>query len=292
MATYMNDDLLIICSEIDDSVIQCVLNDIDPTKGSNRLIILLDTYGGSPAVAYRVMQHLHHIYKHIYVVVYDKAMSAGTLMCLGSDVIYMFNGSSLGPLDLQIPHPTDGGQISTLDVRESMYDISSLAVTISKNLFEQSYYELKIGKYQAAKIAHRSATLLLQPMVQKIDPYHLHASYRNAAVGQKYARILLMNRMMQNDVNTARRTSKILAEDYEMHSYAITMDEAQKYLNLNVRDMLELDTYDTIKEVITSIKQPTVAFVKADKEKEAKDEQTAEISSTDTKEGNEDEKER
>lgn len=247
----MNFDLITINSDIDKSVIGKVLKINKVT--SERLVIILDTYGGSPFVAYRTMQHLNPLYTVIDIVVPDKAMSAGTLMCMGANTVYMYNGSSLGPLDLQIPHPSDGGQISTLDIRESTYDIFGLTTKVTQQLYFEAVDKMKLGKVTAAKLAHKSAVALLKPMVDKIDPFHLHASYRGSDIGQKYARILLLSRMMKANFQQAGETSKILAEDYEMHNYAITMEEARDYLRLNIMDINQLDVLSNIQPAIDTL---------------------------------------
>ena len=247
----MNFDLLTINYGIDDTVMQQILA-LNRNTSSQRLVIIVRTYGGSPFVAYRVMRHLGAMYNHIDIVVPDMAMSAGTLMCMGANTIWMYEGSSLGPLDLQVPHPSDGGQISSLDIRESMYDIFSLTTTITKQLYLQNIDDLTLGKSQASDIAHRSAVDLMKPMVEKIDPFHLHASYRGASIGQKYARLLLLSRMFSGNRAQADITSKILAEDYEMHSYSITMDEASNYLMLDVKPIYELDVLIDIKSFISN----------------------------------------
>lgn len=244
-------DLLHINADIDYRLMRAVLG-IDRSSVSSRLVIIINTVGGIPGFAYRSMQQLNALYSHIEIVVPDKAMSAGTLMCMGADTIYMQEGSSLGPLDLQVPHPIDGGQISTLDIKESTYDIFGLANAVTKQFFDQATRELKLGKVQAANVAHSSAVELLKPMVDKIDPYHLHASYRSAQIGQKYARILLTSRMMRGDFNQAAETSRILAEDYEMHGYAITMEEAQQYLRLNVSNIIDLDILGSVQSLLYS----------------------------------------
>lgn len=242
----MDYDLLTINSDINQELMREVLL-IGDRQSAPRLVIVISTLGGSPFVAYRVMKHLGSLYKTIDIVVPDSAMSAGTTMCLGADTIYMNEGSSLGPLDLQISHPTDGGRISTLAVRESTYDVFGLTATVAKQLHEQAVNELKLGKVQAAKVAHETASSLLKPIISKIDPYRHQASVRATNIGLRYATLLLGLRMMKNDQNQAKATAKILAEDYDMHEYAITMNEAKYLLKLNVKNITELDVLTDIK---------------------------------------------
>ena len=208
----MQYDLLLLNSDIDEKLIHQVLQ-IRRDGIADRLIIVLTTLGGDPFAAYRTMQHLGALYKTIEAVVPDKAMSAGTLMCMGADKIYMFEGSCLGPLDLQVSHPGDGGMISTLDIRQSTYNIFGLTTTITKQLYDQAINELELGKSLAANVAHDAAVELLKPMIDKIDPYHLHESYRAALVGRKFAGILLASRMMREKQPEALEIARILAED-------------------------------------------------------------------------------
>lgn len=281
----MHYDLLTINSDIEQTVMQEVLR-IHRDTINDRLLIVLNTRGGDPFLAYRAMQHLGSLYKTIEVIIPNKAMSAGTLMCMGADKIYMYEGSSLGPLDLQVPHPNDGGRISTIDIRQSTYNIFGLTTKVAKQLYIQAVNDMEVGKNQAAKIAHDAAVSLLKPMVEKIDPYHLHASYRAASIGQKYAYILLASRMMKENLVQAKATSKILAEDYETHSYSITMEEAKDYLGLNVGNITDLNILQQIQSLVDTIPEgvnyaqirnmPSPTEAKLDKESKNGDKQKPE----------------
>jgi ATP-dependent protease ClpP protease subunit len=235
-------DVLIIKSSIYDEALHqvetCVRNQKNDT-----LYLVINTTGGDPDRGFRIMQLLDAKYKKIFVLVPDRAMSTGTLMALGADKIYMYHSSSLGPLDLQIEHPADGSWISTLDVRDTMNTIISHIEIASKRIYDQTYNKFGLSKTAAAKIANDNAVKLLQPIVNKIDPYHLHKSFRGAEVGAKYGSILLQNRMYKNRAGVANFISSQLANDYESHSYAITLSEAQKIF-LAVTDLSELEEWD------------------------------------------------
>jgi len=241
----MDYDLLIINGSINSKVIDEVL-EIDETKVNQRLIVVINTYGGSPYVAYRAMTHLQYLYPSpgkIEFVVPDLAMSAGTLMCLGGDNIYMHEGSCLGPLDLQVEHPSDGEMISSLDIRQAAYRILSLTQLTAGEIFETAKDEFKLSKTEAAKLAYSSAVELFVPLVKKIDPYHLQEGYRAAPISSHYAK-LLMVRSIPNAA-TRNKIAKDLTEEYQTHSYAITKDEV-KFLGLNVGKLTELDIYNDV----------------------------------------------
>lgn len=216
-------------------------------RQADTLYLVLDTPGGDPGAGFRISRLLDAKYKKIYILVPDRAMSTGTLMALGGDKIYMFHSSCLGPLDLQIEHPNDGSRISTLDVRDTWYTIYSLAESVSQRIFRQAYGDFDLNKTAAAKLASENAANFIKPIVDKIDPYHLHASYRSAEVGAKYAAKLLKARMMKGKPGVADIVSSHLANDYETHNYAITLDEAKDQLKLSVDDLGSLAEWSDIR---------------------------------------------
>jgi hypothetical protein len=71
-------------------------------KSKDRLIIILNTVGGSAEVAEKMVDITRKHYKEVYFVVPDLAMSAGTVFCMSGDKIYMDYSSSLGPIDPQV----------------------------------------------------------------------------------------------------------------------------------------------------------------------------------------------
>lgn len=68
----------------------------------NRLVIFLNTPGGSVETVEKLVNINRHFYKEVYFVVPDMAMSAGTVFCMSGDKIYMDYSSSLGPIDPQV----------------------------------------------------------------------------------------------------------------------------------------------------------------------------------------------
>lgn len=67
-----------------------------------RLIFFLNTPGGSAEVAEKMVEIIRHHYAEVYFVIPDVAFSAGTILCMAGDRIYMDYSSSLGPIDPQV----------------------------------------------------------------------------------------------------------------------------------------------------------------------------------------------
>ena len=206
---------------------------------SETLVMVVGTLGGSPMHAYRTMIFLRSIYKKIVFVVFDEAMSAGTLMALGSDSIYLEDGACLGPLDLQISHPTDDSIISTLDVRDTASATVQQASVVMLQLYNKNR-EDGLQKSIAIDAAIRMASDLYRPIMDKIDPFHLHESYRNAELSASYGANLLLKGMIKNRFE-AVQISTHLANNYFDHGYAIIKEEA-KNLGLKIMESSELSS--------------------------------------------------
>lgn len=76
------------------------LREVDAS--SRRLVLLLNTPGGSAEVAEKLADIMRFHYNQVYFVVPDMALSAGTILCMSGDRIYMDYSSSLGPIDPQV----------------------------------------------------------------------------------------------------------------------------------------------------------------------------------------------
>jgi ClpP class serine protease len=67
-----------------------------------KLVVLLETQGGYIEVAQRIVQVFRKHYREVDFIVPSHAMSAGTVLALSADAIYMDYFSILGPIDPQV----------------------------------------------------------------------------------------------------------------------------------------------------------------------------------------------
>lgn len=74
------------------------------SKKNDSLVFLLHTPGGLAEAVENMVNILRHHYKEIWFVVPDMAMSAGTILCMSGDKIFMDYSSALGPIDPQVPN--------------------------------------------------------------------------------------------------------------------------------------------------------------------------------------------
>lgn len=74
----------------------------DPSTDRKRLVVILNTPGGSAETVEKMVNIIRFHYQELYLVVPDYAMSAGTIFCMAADKIFMDYSSSLGPIDPQV----------------------------------------------------------------------------------------------------------------------------------------------------------------------------------------------
>lgn len=75
-----------------------------------RLAMVIKSGGGSAQAAEKMVEIMRHHYTEVWFVVPDFAMSAGTILVLSGDKVWMDYSSSLGPVDPQVLVTIQGNQ--------------------------------------------------------------------------------------------------------------------------------------------------------------------------------------
>lgn len=97
-------DVLVLCAPIRvglDAVVREAVDDLPHRK--RKLSVLLETAGGYIEVTQRIAQTLRHHYRVVDFIIPNCAYSAGTVLAMSGDDIYMDYFSVLGPIDPQLP---------------------------------------------------------------------------------------------------------------------------------------------------------------------------------------------
>lgn len=108
IAKEMDADVLFIMSSMFDNLdtaIRHYIEDITDRTGKNKsqkLCVMLQTTGGSVEVVERIVRVFRNHYEKVDFIVPNYAYSAGTVLVLSGDEIYMDYFSVLGPIDPQI----------------------------------------------------------------------------------------------------------------------------------------------------------------------------------------------
>jgi Serine dehydrogenase proteinase len=85
-----------------DTMMRGVIEDLHARTGRRTLAVVLTTEGGFIEVVQRIVAVLRHHYERVAFVVPDRAFSAGTILVMSGDAIYMDYYARLGPIDPQV----------------------------------------------------------------------------------------------------------------------------------------------------------------------------------------------
>lgn len=104
----------------------------------NAFGICLTTPGGEAEAVEKMVDLIRHHYDQFYAIVPRAAMSAGTIMCMAADKIYMDYASSLGPIDPQVPDRDDKFLVPALGYLDKVEELidKSINDTISPAEFQ------------------------------------------------------------------------------------------------------------------------------------------------------------
>jgi len=206
------------------------IEELADKKEHPKLVIFLNTAGGSTETVEKMVDIVRFHYKDVYFVVPDYAMSAGTVFCMSGNKIYMDYSSSLGPIDPQVFNGKEYvPALGYLDKVEAMLEKArNKKLTDAEFLILQSQDLAMLSRYEQAK--NLTVTLLKKWLVQyKFSDWNTHnttPALRGQAVtfAQKQKR--------------AEEIAKILGDNKEWHSHGrmIGVDTLRDKIRLKIED--------------------------------------------------------
>lgn len=186
-------------------------------------LLLLSTFGGDAAVAYRIARNLRRNYTKVTVVVHSYCKSAGTLLALGADELVMTDLAELGPLDVQIlKYDEVGGRDSGMVLMESL----DMLQTKTFEFFENHLLQLRVksgrqvSTKSAAEIAAKLTVGVFAPIYSQIDPVRLGEIGRAMKIAYVYGEKIQKN-------NKDQHTLARLVQTYPDHGFVIDKEEAE-----------------------------------------------------------------
>lgn len=104
-STALEADIFSFVGEIDFGYLRQFRTEIENLAGEGKAEVLaffINTPGGVVEAVEQMVEIIRHHYKEVWFVVPDMAMSAGTILCMSGDKIFMDYSSALGPIDPQV----------------------------------------------------------------------------------------------------------------------------------------------------------------------------------------------
>lgn len=171
---------------------QSVLDDTN--MKSENLDFILHTPGGDLQATKMIINALRCKYKHIRAFVPNTAMSAGTMMALACDEIWLSNSSNLGPIDPQLLLPGGNMMIPANEIGR-VIDVAQKEIVASKN---REYWAYELNKY---------------PAVLKL------MSDNAIKQAEKLTQFWLKSYMFKDDLDADKKASKVTKyfSDYNEH---------------------------------------------------------------------------
>lgn len=226
---YLNADVLGYFGEIQsgaDDFVRSLIEELaaDGDK-CDSLVVVLTTPGGSINPLKRLVTLFRHFYKKVVFVVPNFAYSAGTILCMSGDEIWMNYYSVLGPIDPQV-QSKDGEFVAALGYLDKVSEL----IEKSRNgtLTEAEFLLLReqdLAKLRTFEQAKELAIDLIEDWlaVYKFKDWEIHANGLLVTDEEKRAQ--------------ARSIAATLSDNakWKSHSRPISMTELAE-MGLKIRD--------------------------------------------------------
>ena len=233
---YFDADVVFHYGEIHPSLEKAFRDFIEQLKkdtefNRNRLVVFLNTPGGSAETVEKMVSVIRFHYKEVYFVVPDYAMSAGTILCMAGDKIYMDYSSSLGPIDPQVFNGKNWvPALGYLDkVEELITKSANNELTEAEFLILQKVDLAELRSYEMAR--NLTVALLKDWLVKfKFKNWKTHNSNGNRVTkGEKEDRAEdIANKLSNNSI-------------WHSHGRSIGVDTLTSFLKLKIEDYSKND---------------------------------------------------
>lgn len=190
--------------------------------------LVVHSLGGSARAAYLIARLLQRRCG-FHAIVPRHAMSAATLLVLGSDRVLMGRDAILGPLDAQLWDPESETHASVLNEVQSLERLRAYALdSIDETMFLLIHQTQKKIDSLLPHVLKFVADMN-RPLLEKIDVVHYTERSRMLKEAEQYALRLLRRRWPdpQQDVPDwrARNLVSSLVESYTEHGFPIDTEE-------------------------------------------------------------------
>jgi hypothetical protein len=201
-----------------------------PEKRS-AVLFLLETGGGLIDIAERIAGILRHHYKRVAFVVPGEAMSAGTILVMSGDSIYMNYASTLGPIDPQIQAPS-GNWVPALGYLEQYNRLVEKSKEGTMTSAELSYM---IENFNPAELYQyeQERELSIALLEEWLAKYKFKNWRKTATKGKKVTPAMRRERA----AHIARKLNE--TNRWHSHSRGIPMEVLKRDLKLLIDDLAE-----------------------------------------------------
>lgn len=195
---------------------------------SKTLVMILYTPGGSAIAVEQMVNIMRYNYKEIYFIVPESAMSAGTILCMSGDKIFMDYSSSLGPIDPQVRND-DNKWVAALGYIDKIEELIKKSKDgIMSDAEFAMLQKIDLGTIRAYEQARDLSINLLEVWLAKYKFKDWH-EHRTHSVGNKVT-------MAEKNERT-KEIAEMLSDNKKWHTHGRHINiEMLKGLKLEIED--------------------------------------------------------
>ena len=223
-----------------DGIIREAIERIRLESDRNRLVVTLDTPGGYIEIVQRIVETLRHHYEYVDFIIPNSAYSAGTVLAMSGDAIYMNYYSRLGPIDPQVMGTT-GNMVPALGYLIAWERLLAKAergelTNVEARLMLEGFDQAELYNYEQAR--ELSVSLLREWLVNyKFKDWEITETRQEKVTPElKKERAEEIARELNN------------TERWHSHSHGISMEVLRRDLRLKI------DDYDENPQLGSSVK--------------------------------------
>ncbi|HMB11774.1 SDH family Clp fold serine proteinase [Saliniramus sp.] len=190
----------------------------------DRALLIIETPGGSANAAYKISRFLQDQYDEFFVYMPEKCYSAGTLLCVGANRLFMGPFSQLDSLDAQLLKPNElGHRKSGLVAKSAFHALSDATFELYEDIALQIIRKSRglVSFKVASEISAQISSNVMSSVYAQFDPNVLGEDRRDIDVAMQYGL-----RLAEYSENADRWTIRKLVTGYPSHDFIIDRREA------------------------------------------------------------------
>jgi len=215
---------------VDQLLKQAVEHRVKQSRRTKRLAMVLQTSGGYIETAERIANTLRRYYSWIAFMVPNYAMSAGTVLAMAGDEIWMTYFSTLGPIDPQIERRDGKGLMPALGYLAKYAELVEKSrkgnlTSVEVAFFVQNFDAAELYSYEQAK----------QLSIELLKEWLVKYKFKNWKTTRTHG--MQVTARMRRDRAEEIGTMLSKTDEWFSHSRGISMQVLRRKLKLEIEDI-------------------------------------------------------
>lgn len=216
------------------------LKDGDDDKACKKLSVLLTTTGGQVAPVQRIVESIRFHYRDVAFIIPNHAYSAGTILSMSGDRIYMDYYSRLGPIDPQVP--AKSGQL--VPALGYLRQYQSLVAKAADGTISIAEVQILLGMDQAELYMYDQA---VQQSVALLKQWLVQYKFKDWKVTKTRKEPVTEEMKQERAESIALKLSD--SDHWHSHGHGISRDVLRDDLKLEIDDLAKpSNLYSSVKQ--------------------------------------------